>query len=474
MYKKVVFFLDNDRHFIDRRIQHQIDALSAKYKIFFIRESELDKPLVEKGKNCDVVRITDFKFRKLVSKAIYYSNPKKDENYSKLTKGKNKILSSPTVVFYLLLNAHTVFSLLHYKLGIKRPLFKKTLSFLTYAFLLRWDVVFYFVQYLLIREKHHPYNLASKVNEIKTLLKNEEAPEIIHVHDLPSLELGVLLKKTFNAKLIYDSHEIYPEQFSYDTQRYKLEYERESKLIKNIDHLVSVNDYCVERIKEIHRISVPSTTISNSVKIDDVNSLNFATRQRIWHEKHKLAKNVIIAVFQGGINPVRNIDELVESLTHLPEHIHLGFITFAKDIPHYKKLCEKLKILHRVHFEIELDWEDVIDYLKSADFGFIPYQNTSDNALAATPNKMYEFLVANLPIIAGTNLPQVANFVAENNIGYVSTLSDSKSYATAFLNAIEWKKDTNPNLAEIFKSAQEKYSYSHEEENLFRIYEKLT
>ena len=475
--KNVVLFLDNDRDFIDRRIQHQIDALSEKYQVFFIRESYLREACTTEGQNCKVINITDTTLHKPIPRGIYYFTPIEDPKFKRLALSKYYLFYLPLIIIYLLSHAHTAFSFLVYKLKIKKPIHKQLLALLMYTFLLRLDVILSFLTVFLARKSSaaskDEKKLPLKVDEIKTALKDVPEPKIIHVHDLPSLELGILLKNEFSSKLIYDSHEIYPEQFSYDKKRYEHEYKREHKLISKIDHLISVNNYCVTRIKELHGIKVDATTISNSVKIDNLDATDSSKYTRIWHEKYKLSHGDIIAVFQGGINAVRNIDEWVASLTLLPEHIHIGFITFAKDIPYYEELCDKLNISHRVHFETELAWPEVIECLKAADFGFIPYQNSSNNAFAATPNKMYEFLVANLPIIAGTNLPQVAKFVSQNNIGYISELNNSKSYAEAFMNAIEWKKNSGTGWQKAFKIANKKYSYSIEQEKLFGVYEKL-
>ena len=66
---------------------------------------------------------------------------------------------------------------------------------------------------------------------------------------------------------------------------------------------------------------------------------------------------------------------------------------------------------HRIHYVLDIDWTEVLSWIKAADFGIIPYQVTSDNAFAASPNKMYEFATAGVPIIATSNLPRVKTFV---------------------------------------------------------------
>ena len=40
-------------------------------------------------------------------------------------------------------------------------------------------------------------------------------PDVIQVHDLPALEAGVELSKNWGIPLVYDAHELYPEQRSF-------------------------------------------------------------------------------------------------------------------------------------------------------------------------------------------------------------------------------------------------------------------
>ena len=139
------------------------------------------------------------------------------------------------------------------------------------------------------------------------------------------------------------------------------------------------------------------------------------------------------------------------SLGQLPEHVHLGFITYAKDVSYYSALSKNLGVDHRIHYVLDIDWTEVLSWIKAADFGIIPYQVTSDNAFAASPNKMYEFATAGVPIIATSNLPRVKTFVEKYQIGITHPFSDASSYAQG----IAWRDEMGGNTAPIARKFEQ-------------------
>jgi glycosyltransferase involved in cell wall biosynthesis len=177
-------------------------------------------------------------------------------------------------------------------------------------------------------------------------------------------------------------------------------------------------------------------------------------------------------VFQGGINPVRNVDELILALTMLSEDIHIGFITYAKDIPYYEEMTQRLGVFHRVHYVIEIPWDEVISWLASSDVGIMPYQVTNFNAKISSPNKLYEFVVAGLPIIASSDLVNVQRAVDEDSLGLTTVLREPDSYVEVIRAMFE-----HPNGPERFRKnvlkARSKYTWSNEEPKLLKLYKKI-
>jgi glycosyltransferase involved in cell wall biosynthesis len=73
---------------------------------------------------------------------------------------------------------------------------------------------------------------------------------------------------------------------------------------------------------------------------------------------------------------------------------------------------------------------DLPRFTAAADIGIIPYQATCLNNLYCTPNKLFEFVAAGVPIIA-TDLPELKRVVAGHGLGMISDTSTPRSIASA-------------------------------------------
>ncbi len=472
--KTKVLVINDEPDVIDRRITHQLEVLAgAGYSVVFAKpEGKNDKePFVPCGS------YTMFNYPS-TSKSVAFN---KLSNKLSSSAFKTQFLNfeetrtkkiSPALLHYFILilrgfcNAPLMASMIRNRIpGLKRNNGGYAIEVLVFLFLLRFDLLYRMAFY-----KFSAWKLRSK--DTKPALHyfaNFFQPDIIHGHDLPSMANALQIAENTDATLIMDAHEIYAGQFTYDKKRHQQQLAIEKSVLKSIDLLVSVNSYCLDYLQNEHGTIKETAVISNSVKLPD--GFEFQDG-KLWHDKFGLSPETKLIVFQGGINPLRSIDELVEGLVELPEHVHLGFITWAKDVAYYSALSRRLGVEHRIHYILEIDWIDVLSWLRAADFGIIPYQVTSDNAYAASPNKMYEFVSAGVPIIATSNLPQVKAFIEEYEIGVTCPFSDASSYAQGIKAAIEWL-ETEPNIDQKISRAALENDYSDNTKTLLRAYDRV-
>jgi glycosyltransferase involved in cell wall biosynthesis len=294
-------------------------------------------------------------------------------------------------------------------------------------------------------------------------------PNVVHCHDLPNLSLGKDVANQLGIPLIYDAHEIYTMQYFTDESRRIELCNLERSLIPYVDVLITVNSQCVNVLETTYSIQ-DVIALSNATEIPS--EFNPEVRQRLWHQRFKLSSEVKILVFQGGINPVRNIDELIHALSELPDYFHIGFITYAKDIAYYQNLSKQLGVFNRIHYVLEIPWDEVVSWLASADVGIMPYQATNYNAEISSPNKLYEFVVAGIPIIGSTELVNVKQAIENDGLGLVTLLRDAASYRKIILAMFD-----DPERLEGFSknvsAVRDKYSWAHEEPKLIRTYQRI-
>ena len=462
-HRKIKVLVINDEpDAIDRRITHQLEVLAdAGFSVFFA------KPM---GKNDTETFVWNGAYTIVNYPSAYTSfshNIFRILNFEQTAPkpGSRSLLYFLGMFLRGLFHAPLMASMLRNRLPKLKHVLGYWFEAFVFLFLLRFDLLYAMV-------KHKIF--ARRINKAKTrasleMLGNFIKPDIVHGHDLPCMIGAVKIAEAFDAKLVMDAHEIYAGQFTFDKSRHKKQLSIEKYVMGKIDLLISVNSYCLDYLENQHGKVKQTAAISNAVLLP----FDFEVQKgKLWHDKFDLPSETKLIVFQGGINPLRSIDELVMSLGQLPEHIHLGFITYAKDVSYYSALSKNLGVDHRIHYVLDIDWTEVLSWIKAADFGIIPYQVTSDNAFAASPNKMYEFATAGVPIIATSNLPRVKTFVEKYQIGITHPFSDASSYAQGIAAAMEWA-ETQPQLQENLNKAALANDYSENAEKLLEAYKRL-
>jgi glycosyltransferase involved in cell wall biosynthesis len=135
-------------------------------------------------------------------------------------------------------------------------------------------------------------------------------------------------------------------------------------------------------------------------------------------------------------------------------------------------MTRRLGIHHRVHYVIEIPWHEVIDWLASADVGVMPYQVTNFNAKISSPNKLYEFVVAGLPIIASTELDNVKHAIEMDRLGVMTLLRGVDSYRDIIREMFD-HKDGPERFRPNVLAARHKYTWTNEEPRLLALYRRI-
>src|SRR5205085_12556213 len=84
----------------------------------------------------------------------------------------------------------------------------------------------------------------------------------------------------------------------------------------------------------------------------------------------------------------------------------------------------------RVHVIPAVPQRDLLAYCASADVGVIPYQAVDLNNYYTSPNKLFDFIQAGLPIVA-SDLPYLHKVIVSDGLGVVAKLDSPLAYADA-------------------------------------------
>jgi len=253
--------------------------------------------------------------------------------------------------------------------------------------------------------------------------------DLIQVHDLPALEAGVELVERWKVPLVYDAHELYPEQRCFSDVQKRICREKETQLIARAQVVFAVNASIAEQMAERYGITQPVTLLN---ALDPPDGFDPQGHYDLIRKKLNLSPKRKILLFQGGFAPHRNLEKLVRAMLSVRapdiDLVMLGFGDFGAKL---RSRSERLGLLgRRVHFLSAVPQAELLQHSASADMGIIPYPHVDLNSYYCTPNKLFEFIQAELPILANES-PELRRFVANEGFGVVAPLHTAGQIARA-------------------------------------------
>ena len=302
--------------------------------------------------------------------------------------------------------------------------------------------------------------------ELEAKLKREMpgwVPDYIHIHDLRLADFAVHLKKSFfpNVKLIYDSHELTP----FQTLIQKLTpyfLRREKRAVRKMDAVITVNPSIAERMSELYGIPKPKVLYNSQESFESTGS-DPVPLETVFGIP-KLPESAVKVLFQGSLTPDRNIESLLKAFQLLPDDFHLFVLGNGPDEHLVREITSP-----QIHFHNAVEQIGLQDITNQATFGIIPYLATNcENNLLCTPNKLFEFINAKLPICSA-ELREVHKILSECGNGRCYPMETPEKIAAAikdFSDRLKNGQITKDNL----EFAAETYSYKKRITVLDEIY----
>jgi glycosyltransferase involved in cell wall biosynthesis len=255
-----------------------------------------------------------------------------------------------------------------------------------------------------------------------------DKPQVVHCNDLDTLLPGVLAKKKFGCRLVYDAHEFYPVADSLCRWLdMKFFYLVERLLIHHADAVVTVNPMLAEAMREAYSLRRVYSVPNVETWIENRPAPSSNSRMAA------LAAGRIKFLFQGRFTLARGIEEIVRTWS-LVDGSKAALFLRGPDNAWRKKtmdLAAQLGLLDRsVYFLDSVTEDDLVPAAAEADVGIIPYLPLAINERLSCPNKLSQYMHAGLMIICN-DLPYVKSVVAAADAGLSYTSDDLSTLAAA-------------------------------------------
>jgi glycosyltransferase involved in cell wall biosynthesis len=287
--------------------------------------------------------------------------------------------------------------------------------------------------------------------------------DIYHSNDLNTLPQGYICAKLRfkKKKLVYDSHEVQTSRTGYDSEFYA---KMEGFFINKINAMIVENHTRAKYNEDLYGF------YPNVVHNYPFKEIGQSKEKVPLHNMLGLNKNEKILLYQGGIQTGRGLDKLIRAVPLFKEGT-LVLIGDGKLKPSLLNLVKELNLEDRVKFIPKVPLEDLPKYTRNAYIGFQVLNNVCFNHFSASSNKLFEYLMAGVPIVA-CDFPEIKRIVEGEQVGLCIDPHKEEEIANAVNELLE-----NKTLYNIFVknsvSARLKYNWEIEQENFLSVYDHL-
>lgn len=305
--------------------------------------------------------------------------------------------------------------------------------------------------------------------------------DVIHVHDLRLVKVGVLLAKQFNMKVIADLHENYPAAIKsyvmdnsiksiirrYSVDRYSRWVAYEKQILQEVDAVIAVVDEAKTRIVRDCKISPEKVYV-----VSNTESMNSFGKMSIDTAVADNYKGKFVISYIGGVDFHRGLDTVVKAMPQIlkKKTNAILLIVGGKD-DHcersLKALAKSCGVEENVRFLGRIPFSQVPSYIVASDMGIIP-QYASEHGNYTVPHKLFQYMVLGKPVIVSDCYP-LKRIVSEYDCGLVFNSNDSVSLGECFAKPV----DSDRLGINALRAVREKYNWEEDEQRLFTLYSSL-
>jgi glycosyltransferase involved in cell wall biosynthesis len=135
-------------------------------------------------------------------------------------------------------------------------------------------------------------------------------------------------------------------------------------------------------------------------------------------------------LYQGGFSVNRNLENLVFSATYI-ETPHVVIVLMGNGALQLRleEIAKRRGVYGtKVRFLPAVGQDVLLEYTASADVGLIPYPHVDLNTYYCTPNKLFEYIQAELPSL-GNDSPELRKVIEGERIGLCRLMNSAQDIA---------------------------------------------
>lgn len=301
----------------------------------------------------------------------------------------------------------------------------------------------------------------------------KEGFDIIHINDLPLSKIGIEVKQKFKTRLVIDLHENWPALIKtaahtqtipgrlLSSNKQWIEYER--KMLPEADKVITIIEEARDRVIRLGINPDKICMVSNTINFEN---LSIKAGSKI--------SDTLTIFYGGAINRHRGLQLVLEAIRMcVLKNLKIRFWivgdgSFRKEL---KNISIEMKIDSQVHFLGHKPFNEMIEILAEADAAIIPHLRTENND-ASSPNKLYQYMYLNKPIISSDCI-SLKRIITETHTGFIYKNDSAKDLFSLLEKLFYDRKMLEEINGNGRKAVLEKYNWNVDKKRLIEAYRKL-
>ena len=296
-----------------------------------------------------------------------------------------------------------------------------------------------------------------------------ETPDVVYVADLPTLPIGVMLKETTNCKLIIDCHEWWFKQAALWEKDFKRKIELsefyEKELYPKCDICITVGKYLAKDMAKCYEKNFETiySCMSADLCVKDTDY-----DHEIWNRMFGIPLEAEIAVFQGSMTTLRNLDNLARATRYLKDNQYLVIVGGGPYEAEFRKILSAEGKPEQVKFVGWVNQKELMKYTVNADLGVLPYSAMDEYFSYSVPNKLMEYFEATMPMLYDISMKEITMVAGENGVGIGADLSNAEIFGKKMSELLH-SPDELKRMRENYSKCKDKFRYVNQEKEFERI-----
>ncbi len=234
---------------------------------------------------------------------------------------------------------------------------------------------------------------------------------VIHCNDLNGLLPGVLIKwLNKGVKIVYDSHEFAINDVPNESWwSIRVKYILERFFIRFADEVIVVSQSIAEEYARLYSIKKPHIVLNCPPYVEQ-------PKMDLFRQTFGIRPDQAIFLYQGALSKGRGIELLLQAFEQRQDDrcvlVCMGYGPLEAMVQELAHRSSLIFYHHAVQHNV------LLTYTSSADFGISLIEDSCVSYRYCLPNKLFEYLMAGLPVIV-SDLPEMRRLVLAESVGLV-------------------------------------------------------